>query len=200
MSVNVQAAGASSGYPWPGEDEATLSAACARIARQLARSGTRVIGVLPLAEPPRRRRRGRRRVVLGPLLERLAEALAGFVDGSVGFVGPWKGWRTGGATGTPAERMRQLRPQVFELCPPACGDSQAAAVALRHTLSYLPPAMARVLVDIGEYAPSGRVPAVAGATDGVLVAVLARRARKRVVAGLVAGLPDGKCLGAILIG
>jgi hypothetical protein len=138
--------------------------------------------------------------VLAPLLERLAEALAGFADGNVGFVASWKGWRTGGPAGTPAERMRQVRPQVFELRPPACDDAQAAAAAVRHTLSYLPPGMVRVLIDLGEYAPPGRVPVLAAVVDGVLVAVAARRARKREVAELVARIPEGKSLGAVLIG
>src|SRR5436190_23924477 len=75
------------------EDE--LAAACSSIARHLARTGARSVGLLPVGAP--RRRRGKSSpdrpeasgLDLGPVLERLAAALAMFVEGTVGYIGPW---------------------------------------------------------------------------------------------------------------
>src|SRR5262249_18384052 len=76
------------GYRWPGADEAELDAACARIARQIALGHARMVGVLPVfgGVLAAARRSPGPEVELGPLLERLASSLAGFVGGTVGFV------------------------------------------------------------------------------------------------------------------
>jgi hypothetical protein len=87
-----------------------------------------------------------------------------------------------------------------EIVPPPCSDASAALGVLRRSLASLPAEIARVLVDLGGYAPVGRLPQAASLVDGVLAAVAARRTRQDWVANLKDHVPAEKSLGAILIG
>ena len=187
MSVNVEAgAGAGDGYRWPGADEAAVSVACSRIARHLARSGTRVIGILPLADRPQRSRRRRRRVVLAPLLERLADALAGFVgDAEIVHV-PGRAGDFGGVAVSAERAARELGWRART----TFRDGAARYVAWHREEG---PVAAAPIVFLSDF----------GLQDefvGTCHAVVARRVHKRDVAPVVSRIPDGKSLGAILIG
>jgi hypothetical protein len=166
---------------------------CAALARRLAATDARALGVLPAAGAPN----------LGPLLVRLAGALAGFVGGKVGVVPRWRSWAKdpGGADGDHGElRLRAMGPDVVAVVPPAARDSRAAALALQPVLWELPAGIVRAVFDLSGYGEEGAWPGAGVLADGVLVAVPARVARASRVADLLAAIPDGKCIGTILIG
>jgi hypothetical protein len=180
---------------WPGADEAAVAQTCAALARRLAATDARAVGVLPAAGTPN----------LGPLLIRLANALGGFVGGRVGVVPRWRSWARdpGGAQEGDAKgalRLRAIGPNVVAMVPPPAKDSRMAALALQPILWSLPEGVARVLVDLSSYAEEGRWPGAGVIADGVVVAVPARMARATLVSALLRAIPDGKCLGTILIG
>jgi hypothetical protein len=231
MSVNGERAPRED-YPWPGADPAALEVACARIARQLAQVKARVIGFLPVSGAVTAAGRGGplgRRVLrsalrsaghgpragassrgamlgdLAPALARVAGALNVFVNGDVGFIGSWRGWRRAhpdvdiGAPRTPL-RIREVLPRVLEVAPPSCNEAPAAAQALRQALHALAPDVSRVLVDLGDYGPPGTIPTVVELVDGVVAVVVPRQDWADDVDALVSLLPAAKNLGAILIG
>jgi hypothetical protein len=195
MSANVGPSDAER-YGWPEAGEGPLSLAATRIARNLARSGARVIGFLPVDD---RLDPGR----LGPVLLRAAEALTGFVAGELAVVDTWPTWPWGiplevGATAAP--RLRQIAPRVLEIAPPPCNDAPVAGVVLRESLAACPARLARVLVNLGGYATPGAVPQALEAVDAVVLLVAARRSRQAAVSDLARRLPPGKSLGAVLVG
>lgn len=164
------------------------------IARHLVLSGARTVGLLPLAA---------RKVELDmvPVLERLAASLSMFMEGTVGYLGPWRGWGTAPLQdGRQALLLRPAGERIVEVVPPACASAPAASGALQRALASLPPTLARVLIDLGGYAAPGRLPAVSELLDGVVTVVATRRARRGEVADLYARMPGSKNLGAILIG
>jgi hypothetical protein len=178
---------------WPGADEAEIAQTCAALARRLVAANARAVGVLPAAGSPN----------LGPLLVRLASAMAGFVGGRVGVVPRWRSWARdpgGGGGERAALRLRAMGPNVVAIVPPAARDSRAAALALQPALWELPEGVARVLVDLSAYAEEGAWPGAGVLADGIVVAVPARAARAGRVEELLRAVPDGKCLGTILIG
>jgi hypothetical protein len=93
-----------------------------------------------------------------------------------------------------------MGPNVVAIVPPPARDSRAAALALQPVLWELPEGVARVLVDLSAYAEEGAWPGAGVLADGIVVAVPARGARARRVEALLHAVPDGKCLGTILIG
>jgi hypothetical protein len=195
--VTAASAGRSAGahaFPaWPGANEAAVAQECAALARRLVASDARAIGVLPAAGSPN----------LGPLLVRLASALAGFVGGRVGVVPRWRSWAKdpGGADGEHGDlRLRTMGPDVVAIVPPTARDSRAAALALQPILWELPQGVARVLFDLSGYGEQGAWPGAGVLADGVVVAVPARVARASHVGDLLRAIPDGKCIGTILIG
>jgi hypothetical protein len=185
---------ASAVFPaWPGANEAAVAQECAALARRLVATNAKTIGVLPAAGSPN----------LGPLLVRLANALGGFVGGRVGVVPRWRSWAKdpGGADGEHGElRLRAMGPNVVAIVPPAARNSRAAAVALQPVLWELPQGVARVLFDMSGYGETGAWPGAGALAEGVVVVVPARAARAGRVADLLAAIPDGKCIGTILIG
>jgi hypothetical protein len=200
---SARSSGQSSDAGWPGVDEAEVAAASARIARHLARTGVRTVGLLPISGsrliPTRRRIQVS--ADLAPLLERLALALAGFVGGTVGFVAAWKSWGTAApGDGQPTQRIRQVSPDVAEIVPPRCSDPRAAATALQRSLASVAQGIPHVLIDLGDYAPQGRIPAVAGTIDLIVPAITARVTDQLWVMQVWKKIPDDKRLGAILIG
>jgi hypothetical protein len=168
-----------------------------RLARLLARSGRRVVGLLPtddgLGAPER----------LAPALLGIAEALLGFLPGEVGLIDAWKTWPWGEAMAAgdaAAHRMRWLRPRVMEIAPPPCGDSLAAEVALENALASVPPSLAAVIVSLAGFAPPGGIPRAAEMVDGVVLVVAARRSRLTAVARLRRRLPKENLIGGLLFG
>jgi hypothetical protein len=183
-------------YGWRGVSEEGLSLASSRVARNLARSGARVIGLLPVDARLATER-------LGPALLRLAEALSGFVPGDIGLVDAWPTWPWGEALGLgegATARIRRLGDRVVEIAPPPCSDAPAAATALTNTLAGRPESIARVLVNLGGFAHPGTPPLSMDAVDGVALLVAARGTRAKAVESLARRLPPGKTLGTILIG
>jgi hypothetical protein len=176
---------------WPGADEAAVATACTIMGRRLHAAPARVIGVLPAAGGS---------MNLGPLLVRLASALAGFASGRVGVVPRWRSWAKDAGGGAETLRLRAMGPSVVAVVPPACANSRAAALAVQDALWSLPAGIARVLVDLGGYAAPGALPGAGALVDGIVLAVPARRARLSAVAKLLAAIPEGKGLGTILIG
>jgi len=178
---------------WPGIDEAAVEMTCTIMARRLHASPARAIGVVPAAGSSN----------LGPLLVRLATALAAFETGKVGVVPKWRSWARdpGGDAGeASALRLRALGPSVVAIVPPASPNSRAAALVLQDALWSLPSGIARVLVDLGGYAAPGAFPGASAVADGIVVAVPLARARKAAVAKLLAAIPEDKSLGVILVG
>jgi hypothetical protein len=177
---------------WPGADEAELTVVCGAMARRLAASSARVIGVVPVG--------GSAALNLGPLLVRVAGALAGFVGGRVGVVPRWRSWAkdTGGEAG--GLRLRAMGPDVVAVVPPAAQNSRAAALAVQEAIWSLPASITRVVVDLGGYAAPGALPGAGAVADGIVLAVSARRARRAHVAKLLAAIPQAKSLGSILVG
>jgi hypothetical protein len=184
-------------YGWPGPPGDELTAAATRIARHIARAGAAVVALFPVAgrEPLDDR--------LAPMLLRLAEALLGFADSDVAVVDTWRTWAWGEAVErgqTAAHRSRWLQPRILEIAPVPCGDGAAAAVALENALAARPKGLAATLVNLGGYAAPGAVPSALRLADAALLVVSARRTRQRAVARAARHVPDGKLLGAILIG
>lgn len=177
---------------WPGIDEAEVAATCAAMARRLAASQAKAIAFLPAAGAPN----------LGPLLVRLADALAGFVGAKVGVIPRWRSWARdpGGADDKGALRLRGMGPNVVAIVPPAARESRAAALALQPILWGLPEGVARVLVDLSAYTFEGAWPGAGVLADAVIVTVPARGAYARKVDALLRAIPDGKCIGTILVG
>jgi hypothetical protein len=193
-----QAHGAhASGLPaWPGIDEEAVAATCAVIARRLVLSQKKSVGVLPVGGAPN----------LGPLLVRLAVALARFGEGKVGVIPRWRTWARdpGGAEGAAADasrvRLRAMGPDVVAIVPPAAGDVREAALVLQPALWDLPAGLTRVLVDLSGYSKPGVWPGTGVLVDGVVLAVPRRIARRSSVERLLATAPAGKCMGSILLG
>jgi hypothetical protein len=178
---------------WPGIDEASVETMCTVMARRLQGASARAIGVLPAAGS----------VNLGPLLVRLATGLAGFTGGKVGVIPRWRSWAgdpDGAAGDASGLRLRAMGANVVAIVPPACPNSRAAALVLQDALWSLPGGIARVLVDLGGYGAEGLLPGASAVADGIVLAVPVRRARRAGVAKLLAAIPEGKCLGTILVG
>ena len=199
MSVNGAPATSSpsaSRYDWPHADEETVARTCARVARLIVRAGARSVGIIPLGQ----RRPDDPALDLAPLLDRLAGALVAFDGGTVGLIGAWKGWgeEEGGAASRSGARV--IRPGVLELVLPACASPRAATEALKDALATPPAGVARVLADLGELAAPRHAPAAASAFDAIIAAIPARRVRKHEVTAVARGIPQGKSLGAILVG
>jgi hypothetical protein len=181
------------------------------IARRLALSARRSIGLLPVGPP------------LGPevglasgaafLLGTLARALTDFVTGEVATVGPWRTWdadHDGQARGEaeaprPADDGGRIvpvpgDPRRVRLVPSEVGDQSAAGFALRRALTRHLPNLSRVLIDLSDYAPPGVMPGIAERLDGVVLLVRVRRDRWQRVAELTRMLPGNQSLGVILLG
>jgi hypothetical protein len=181
------------------------------IARRLALSARRSIGLLPVGAPfgPAAGE--------APLLDALARALTDFVSGEVATVGPWRTWDTGHDPRARAESEAARQdddddgdggrivpepgdPRRVRLVPSEVGDQSAAGFALRRALTRHLPNLSRVLIDLADYAPPGVMPGIAERLDGVVLLVRVRRDRWQRVAELTRMLPVGQNLGVILIG
>ena len=184
-------------YGWPGAADDALAAEATRIARHIARTRPPVVALLPVhCKRPLDDR-------LSPVMLRLAGALLGFADGDVATIDTWRTWPWGEAVEwgqTAAHRSRWLRPRILEIAPVPCGDASAAAVALQNALAARPPGLMTTLVNLGGYAAPGAVPSALRLADATALVVAARSTRQRAVADAAAHVPDGKLLGAILIG
>jgi hypothetical protein len=190
-----QAHGAhASGLPaWPGIDEEEVAATCAVIARRFVLSQRKSIGVLPAGGA----------LNLGPLLVRLAVALARFGEGKVGVIPRWRSWTRdpgGGEGDASSVRLRAMGPDVVAIVPPAAGDVREAALVLQPALWDLPASLTRVLVDLSGYSKPGVWPGTGVLVDGVVLAVPRRIARRSRVERLLAAAPAGKVMGSILLG
>jgi hypothetical protein len=192
-------------FSWPSVDPEALEVTCARIARHLARSASKIVGLLPTT-PGLGDGAGGTRVGLAPLLASLAGVLARFVDQDVAIIDHWKTWRKAGGAGGGAEgdaspsRLREVRPRVIEITPLPCDDAVAAGTALQNTLRVTRREFGAVLVDLGGYAPAGTAPSTLSVCDGVVLVVGLRRARIAAVSALSRHIPSAKRLGAILVG
>jgi hypothetical protein len=179
---------------WPGIDEAEVGTLCAVIARRVSLSKKKSVGVLPVAGA----------FNLGPLLVRLAAALARFdAESKVGVIPRWRSWARdpGGASDSASTlRVRALGPQVVAIVPPAAPDARRAALELQPALWELPPGITRVLVDLSGYSKTGAWPGTGVLVEGVMLAVPRRIARRGRIEGLLAAIPDGKFLGTLLLG
>jgi len=174
---------------------------CGVMARRLAAAPARVIGVVPAGGGTPLNALDT--LNLGPLLVRLASALAGFVGGRVGVVPRWRSWGKdpGGSSGESGTlRLRAMGTSVVAIVPPACPNSRAAALAVQEALWSLPPGIERVFVDLGGYAALGAFPGAAAVADGIVLAVPARRVWRARLEKLLGAIPEGKNLGSILIG
>ncbi|HXU01045.1 MAG TPA: hypothetical protein VN903_08640 [Polyangia bacterium] len=184
-------------YGWPGTPEDALGLEATRIARHVVRSAASVVALLPVASRPPLDDR------VAPVLLRVAEALLGFVTGNVAVIDTWRTWPWGESVewgDRPAHRSRWLEPRILEISPVPCGDAQAAAVALENALAARPEGLAVTLVNLGGYAEPGAAPAGLRLVDAAALLVSTRRSRRRAVATAAAHIPDGKLVGAILIG
>jgi len=176
------------------------------IARRLALSARRSIGLLPVGLP----------IGLGPgespLLGTLARALTDFVSGEVATVGPWRTWDTEHDPEARAESEASRLaddggrivpetgdPRRVRLVPSEVGDQSAAGFALRRALTRHLPNLSRVLIDLSDYAPPGVMPGIAERLDGVVLLVRVRRDRWQRVAELTRMLPGNQSLGVILL-
>jgi hypothetical protein len=191
-------------YTWVSVDPEALEVTCARIARHLARSATKIIGLLPttrgLGDGT-----GNTAVGLAPLLASLAGVLARFLDQDVAIIDHWKTWRKGGGAADgegegPSSRLREVRPRVVEITPLPCADAVAATTALQNTVRVTRREFGAVLVDLGGYAPPGTAPSTLTLCDGVVLVVAVRRTRIAAVSALSLHVPSAKRLGAILVG
>ncbi|HMF43973.1 MAG TPA: hypothetical protein VKQ32_25040 [Polyangia bacterium] len=184
-------------YGWPGPTDGALAAEATRIARQIARARPPVVALLPVYNRKPLDDR------LAPLMLSLASALLGFADGDVALIDTWQTWPWGEAVEwgqTAAHRSRWLRPRILEIAPVPCGDSSAAAVALQNALAARPKGLMTTLVNLGGYAAPRAVPSALRLADATVLVVAVRRTRKRAVANAAAHVPEGRLLGAILIG
>jgi hypothetical protein len=189
-------------YSWLDADEETIEVTASGIARHIARSGARVIGLLPTGQDLGENPRGA--IGMSPLLAALAAALVRFVDQDVAINDHWQTWkravaRSGGADGPPS-RVREIRPRVVEVSPTLSVDAEEAAVALQNALRALRKNGGPVLVHLGGYAPAGTAPATMQLVDAIALVVSARRTRISVVGALAKYVPESKRLGVILIG
>ncbi len=179
---------------WPGIDESGVAMTCSVIARRLSLAKKKSFGVLPVGGSPN----------LGPLLVRLAAALARFGPGKVGVIPRWRSWAKdpGGAEADDASsvRLRAMGPDVVAIVPPAAEDPRRAALALQPALWELPEGITSVLVDLSGYSKPGAWPGTGVLVDAVVLAVPRRHARRARVTSLLAAIPEGKSLGAILLG
>jgi hypothetical protein len=178
---------------WPGIDEDAVAATCALIGRRIVLANKRSVGFLPAGGAPN----------LGPLLVRLAVALARFAEGKVGVIPRWRSWAKdpGGAQGEPgAVRLRAMGPDVVAIVPPAARDVREAALVLQPAMWELPPGITRVLVDLSGYSKTGAWPGTGVLVDGVVLAVPRRIARRSRVERLLSAAPADKCMGSILLG
>jgi hypothetical protein len=184
-------------YGWSGTAGRPPEVELTRLARLLARSGGRLIGLLPAddgLDPPTR---------LAPALAGIAEALLGFLPGEVGLIDTWRTWPWGEAMAvgeSAAHRMRWLRPRIMEISPPPCNDVSAAEVALQNALASVPASLAAVIVNLGGYSPLGAVPRAIEFVDGLVLLVAARRTRLASVARLRNRLANENVIGGILFG
>ena len=192
-------------YSWPVVDEQALEVTCARIARRLARSATKVIGLLPATSM--NGHDGGGGPGLAPLLASLAGVLARFVGQDIAIIDNWRNWRRGSGGGgggakvaAPPAPLREVRPRVIEVTPLPSDDAEAAGASLQNTLRAIRNEFGAVLVDLGDYAGPGTAPSTLAACDGVVLVVGLRRARIAAVDALVMHVPSVKRLGAILIG
>jgi hypothetical protein len=190
-------------YSWLDADEETIEVTASGIARHIARSGARVIGLLPTGQDLGENPRGA--IGMSPLLAALAAALVRFVDQDVAIIDHWQTWkravaRTGTGTDGPPSRVREIRPRVVEVSPTLSADAEEAAVALQNALKALRKNGGPVLVHLGGYAPAGTAPATMQLVDAIALVVSARRTRISVVGALAKYVPESKRLGVILIG
>jgi hypothetical protein len=198
MSVNVGPA-TDERFAWPNATPRELALAATRIARHVARSGARTVGLLPVDGDPAHPEQ------CAPLLLRIAEGLIGFVTGEVAIVDAWRTWPWGdtedlvkfGDPGAPI--VRPVAPRVVSLSPLPCHDALAAVIALQQALASRPADVAVTLVNLAGYALPGTVPPAAQHVDRVVLLVTARRTRQAAVAGLADKL-SGRVLGAVLLG
>jgi hypothetical protein len=190
-------------YSWFGAEAEDIEVTASGIARHIARSGARVIGLLPTGQDLGDNPRGA--VGMSPLLAALAAALVRFVDQEVAIIDHWQCWkravpRSGSGADAPPSRVREIRPRVVDVSPTASTDAPAAAVALQNALKALRKSGGLVLVHLGGYAPAGTAPATMQVCDGIVLVVSERHTRISVVDALAKHLPGSKRLGAILIG
>jgi hypothetical protein len=184
-------------YGWPDVPEEALTTAATRIARHIARANAGVLALLPVDGPQPVDDR------VAPALLRLGEALLGFGDGNVAIIDTWRTWPWGEAVEwgqTAAHRSRWVAPRILEIAPVPCGDASAATVALENALAARPDGLAATLVNLGGYAARRAVPSALRLVDAVVLLVPARHTHRRTVAKVASHVPDGKLLGAILIG
>ena len=188
-------------YTWASVDPEALEVTCARIARHLARSATKIIGLLP-ATRGLGDGTGGTAIGLAPLLANLAGVLARFLDQDVAMIDHWRTWGKGGGGGAEgvSSRLREVRPRVIEITPLPCDDAVAATAALQNTLRVTRREFGAVLVDLGGYAAAGTAPSTLTACDGVVLVIALRRARIAGVSALSLHIPSAKRLGAILVG
>jgi hypothetical protein len=184
-------------YGWAGPADEELGLAATRIARHIARARAGTVALFPV--------HGRQPLDdrVAPALMRLAEALLGYQEGNVAIIDTWRTWPWGDAVGrgeTAAHRSRWIKPRILEIAPVPCGDSSAAAVALENALAARPDGVDTTLVNLGGYAERGAVPSALRLADAVVLLVPVRQSRRQMVANVAAHVPDGKLLGAILIG
>jgi hypothetical protein len=184
-------------YGWPAVPEDALRVDATRIARHIARASARVVALFPVdGRQPLDDR-------VAPALLSLAEALLGFTDGDVAIIDSWRTWPWGEAVehGQAASHSsRWLRPRILEIAPVPCGDSDAAAIALENALAARPASLTTTLVNLGGYAARGAVPSALRLADATVLVIPTRHSHRRTVANVAAHIPDGKLLGAILIG
>jgi hypothetical protein len=201
MAVN----GATPGGAKPAESESRragelpLEVVYARISRQVVRDGARVIGFVPVDKPGRRTPD---ESPVGPVLEQLAVALTGFVQGDVAIVPAWPTWPPApDDAAEPAGRMtiRELEPRVVEVLPRGCPDGASAALALEQVLHVLSEDFVHVLVDLTGYAAPGAAPTAVGLVEAAVLIATVRRARLATLRALSDQIPDSKHLGAILL-
>jgi len=121
----------------------------------------------------------------------------------VAIIDTWRTWPWGQAVDwgqTAAHRSRWLRPRVLEIAPVPCGDASAATVALENALAARPEGLMTTLINLGGFAARGAVPSALRFADAAVLLVPTRHSRRRTMAQVAAHVPEGKLLGAILIG
>jgi hypothetical protein len=157
------------------------------IARRLAHTEARVIGLLPASKTP---------VDVSQLATDLACALRHFVTGQIAVVGAWSTWdgRAGGAVVPAPERSR-----IVHVVPPSCANTALATVALEQALANHRSQFPRVVVDLAAYAELGELPAVVEAIDGVIFLAHTRKTLKRRLRWLTESVPPERNLGTILV-
>jgi hypothetical protein len=157
------------------------------IARRLALTGIKVVGLLPTSAPGEAASR---------LPMELGAALSHFVPGQIGIVGDWRTWdgRAGGAVVADAEQ-----PRLARVVPPPCSTAGMATAALAEALATHSSDFTRVLVDLARYAGPARLPDAADLVEGLVLVVRARRTRGRRLVRLASSVSPQRLLGAILL-